>query len=203
LAWGGLLVGRFLVSGEEMGGQVGHESDGAGLGVGGEPVPDLGGRDLGDGKRLLVAHKNTSPIDTGDGGSVGIILSRPGRVRRGEVGVAGRGATVARDAIEEQAGLTEPVEIEEVIRPGRGLAVGRGGVVGAAHGDGGMVPVRESDDEIGIEPSADLDDLDLLSAERMMGMGDGHESRRGLGGGGSVLGASLASRIASCRWRWF
>ena len=103
--------------------------------------------------------------------------------------VAGRGASLARDAIEEQAGLTEPVEIEEVIRPGRGLAVGRGGPVSAAHGDGGMVPVRESDDEIGIEPSADLDDLDLLSAERVMGMGDGDESRRGLGGGGSVLGA--------------
>jgi hypothetical protein len=190
VAWVGLLVGRFLVSYEEMGGQVGHESDGAGLGVGGEPVPDLGGRDLGDGKRLLVAHKNTSPIDTGDGSSVGMILSRPGRVRGGEVGVAGRGSTVARDAIEEQAGLTESVAIQEVIRPGRGLAVGRGGRVSAAHGDGGMVPVRESDDEIGIEASADLDDLDLLSAERVMGMGDGYESRRGLGGGGSVPGAS-------------
>jgi hypothetical protein len=190
VAWGGLLVGRFLVSGEEMGGQVGHESDGAGLGVGGEPVPDLGGRDLGDGKRLLVAHKNTSPIDTSDVGSTGMILSRAGGVRGNGVDVAGRGASLARDAIEEQAGLAEPVELEEVIRPGRGLVVvGRGGIVRAAHGDGGMVPVRESDDEIGIEPSAEPDDLDLLSTERVMGMGDGHESRRGLGGGGSVLGA--------------
>jgi hypothetical protein len=177
------------VSGEEMGGQVGHESDGTGLGVGGEPVPDLGGRDLGDGKRLLVAHKNTSPIDTSDGGSMGMILSRFGRGRRGEVGVAGRVASLARDAIEEQAGLTEPVEIEEVIRPRWSLAVVGGGPVGAAHGDGGMVPVRESDDEIGIEASADLDDLELLSAERVMGMGDGDESRRRLGEGGSVLGA--------------
>jgi hypothetical protein len=182
-------VGRFLVSGEEMGGQVGHESDDAGLGLGGEPVPDLGGRDLGDGERLLVAHKNTSPIDTSDGGSVGMILSRFGRGRRGEVGVAGRGAALAGDAIEEQAGLTEPVEIEEVIRPRRGLAVGRGGIVGAAHGDGGMVPVRESDDEIGIEPPAELDDLDLLSVEWVMGMRNGDKSRRGLRGGGSVLGA--------------
>jgi hypothetical protein len=54
-------------------------------------------------------------------------------------------------------------------------------MVGAAHGDGGMVPVRESDDEIGVEPSADLDDLDLLSAERVMRMSDGDESRRRLG----------------------
>ena len=95
--------------------------------------------------------------------------------------MTGRGATLARDAIEEQADLTEPVEIQEVIRPGWGLALGRRGVVRAAHGDGGMVPVRESDDEIGIEPSAELDDLDLLSAERMMRMSDGDESRRWLG----------------------
>ena len=71
--------------------------------------------------------------------------------------------------------------VEEVIGPWRGLAVGRGRRISAAHGDGGMVPARESDDEIGIEPSADPDDLDLLSAERVMGMGDGDESRRGLG----------------------
>ena len=34
--------------GDEVGGQVRHELDGAGLGLGGEPVPDLGGRDDGD-----------------------------------------------------------------------------------------------------------------------------------------------------------
>jgi hypothetical protein len=44
-----------------------------------------------------------------------------------------------------------------------------------------MVPVWESDDEIGIKPSADLNDLNLLSTERMMRMSDGDESRRGLG----------------------
>jgi hypothetical protein len=44
-----------------------------------------------------------------------------------------------------------------------------------------MMPVRESDDEIRIEPSAELDDLDLLSTERVMRMGDRDESRRRLG----------------------
>jgi hypothetical protein len=112
---------------------------------------------------------------------MGMILSGVGRARRGGVRVTGGGAILARDAVEEQADLTEPLEIQEVIRPGRGLALGRGGIVSAAHGDGGMVPVRESDDEIGVEPPADLDDLDLLSAERVTRMSDGDESRRRLG----------------------
>ena len=165
--------------GDEIGGQVRHQSDGAGLGFGGEPVPDLGGLDHGDGKKLLNFHKSTSQIDTSDVDSMGIDLigsTRPGGgIRRPSQG------DLARDAIEEQADLAEPVEVQEVIRPGRGLAVGRGGIVRAAHGDGGMVPVRESDDEIGVEPSAEQDDLDLLSAERVMRMGNGDESQRRLG----------------------
>ena len=59
--WGGLLMGRFLVLGEERGGQVGHESDGAGLGLGGEAGPDAGGRDFlealnPDSKRVVNAY---------------------------------------------------------------------------------------------------------------------------------------------------
>jgi len=181
MAWGELLWGRFLVLGDEMGGQVGHQSDGAGLGFGGESVPDLGGLDHGGERMLLTIHKNTSLIDTGDTGSIGMILSRVGRVRSGGVRVTGRRAALARDAVEEQADLAESFEFQEVIRSGRGLAFGRGAIVRAAHGDGGMVPIRESDDEIGIEASAKQDDLDLLSAERMMRMGDGDESQRWLG----------------------
>jgi hypothetical protein len=113
---------------------------------------------------------------------MGMILSGAGRARRGGVRPPGRGATLARDAVEEQADLAESFEIQEVvIRRGRGLAFGRGGIVRAAHGDGGMVPIRETDDEIGIEASAKQDDLDLLSAERVMRMGDGDESQRRLG----------------------
>jgi hypothetical protein len=164
-----------------MGGQVGHESDGAGLGIGGEPVPDLGGRDQGDGKRLLRVHRNTSPIDLGDFGSTGMILSKVGRVRGEERDVIGRRATLARDAVQEAADLTESVEIQKMLWPGRGLVLGRRGVVRAAHGDGGMVAVRESDDEIRIKPPAELNNLDPLSAERMMRMGDGDKSQRRLG----------------------
>jgi hypothetical protein len=89
-------------------------------------------------------------------------------------------ATLARDVVKEEAGPTESVEIQEMLWPGRVLVLGRG-VVRAAHRNGGMVAVRESDDEIGIEPSAELDNLDLLSAERMMRMGDGGKSQRRLG----------------------
>ncbi|SIO10866.1 hypothetical protein SAMN05444166_2491 [Singulisphaera sp. GP187] len=109
---------------------------------------------------------------------MGMILSSAARGRMGLAGVTGRRAT---DAIEKQAGLAESVEIEKMIRPGRGPALRRRGVVRAAHGDGGMVPVRKSDDEIRIDPSAELDDLDLLPMERVMRMGDGDESQGGLG----------------------
>lgn len=94
---------------------------------------------------------------------------------------ARRTPTVSSHAIEELEDLTEAVEIEEVIRPRRGIALGWGGIVGAAQGDGGMPPVGESDDEIRINSSAELEDLDPLAAERMMRMGDGDESRRRLG----------------------
>jgi hypothetical protein len=95
--------------------------------------------------------------------------------------VIGHVVTLARDAIEEEADLAEPVEIQEMRWRLRGFVLGRRGVVCAAHGNGGMVTVRESDDEIRIEPSAESDDLDLESAKRMMRMGDGDESRKGLG----------------------
>jgi hypothetical protein len=129
----------------------------------------------------LIVHKNTPQIDVGDFGSTGMILSKVGRVRGVEMGVIGHVATHARDAIEEQADLTEPVEIQEMLRTRWDLVLGRRGVVRAAHGDGGMVPVREPDDEIRIGPSAELDDLDPHSAEWMMRMSDGDESRRSLG----------------------
>ena len=109
---------------------------------------------------------------------------------------AGRTPTVVGHALEELEDLTKAVEIEEVIRPRRGIALGWSGIVGSAQGDGGMPPVRESDDEIGIDSPAEQDDLDPLSAERMMRMGDGDESRRWLARGGSAPGAFRASAIA-------
>jgi hypothetical protein len=109
---------------------------------------------------------------------------------------AGRTPTVVSHALDELEDLTKAIEIEEVIRRRRGIALGWGSIVGAGQGDGGMPSVGESDDEIRINPSAESDDLDPLSAERMMRMGDGDESRRRLGRGGNALWASPASRTA-------
>lgn len=44
-----------------------------------------------------------------------------------------------------------------------------------------MSSVRESDDEVGVEPPAQADDLNALAAEGVMRMGDRDESRRRLG----------------------
>jgi hypothetical protein len=54
-------------------------------------------------------------------------------------------------------------------------------VVGATHRDGGVPSVGEADDEIGVDPPAQADDLDALTAEGMVRMGDGDRSRRQLG----------------------
>jgi hypothetical protein len=88
--------------------------------------------------------------------------------------------TVSSHAIEELDDLTEAVEIQEVIRR-REIALVRSEIIGAAQCNGGMSPVRESDDQIRINSPAETDYLDPLSAEWMMGMSDGDESRRQLG----------------------
>ncbi len=107
-----------------------------------------------------------------------MILTRVGRGSRVGVALARRGPTVARDAIEELKDLAQAVEIEQVIRWERGIGCGRGEIIGAAQGDGGMPPIRESDDEVRIASAAEPDDLDPLPAQGMVGMGDCGESRR-------------------------
>jgi hypothetical protein len=129
----------------------------------------------------LQSHKNTSQNETSDVRTLGVILARVDRGRRGVENRAGRTPTVASHALEELEDLTKAVEVEEVIRPRREIALGWGGIVGAGQGDGGMPPVGESDDEIRVNSPAEPNDLDSLSAERMMRMGDGDESQRWLG----------------------
>jgi hypothetical protein len=160
----------------EVGRQARHESDGTGLGLGGQAAPDLGGHDERLGDWFLQPHKNTSKDGARVAGTPGVILPGIGRGRRVAVFMTRRVPSGPSDAIDEQEDLTEAVEVEEVSRRG-GIGLGRREIIGAAQGDGGMPPVRESDDEIRIDSPAEPGDLDPLSAERMMGMGDGDESR--------------------------
>jgi len=123
---------------------------------------------------------NISPNETRSVGRMGLILLRLGR-GRWVVVVTRRRLTVSSDAIDELEDLTEAVEIQEVIRAWREIVIRRRSVVGAAQGDCGMPPVRETDDEVRIISAAKPDDLNPLATERMMGMGDRDESRRWLG----------------------
>jgi hypothetical protein len=54
-------------------------------------------------------------------------------------------------------------------------------VIGAAQGNGSVAPVREHDDQVRVISAANSNDLDALTAKRMMRMGDGDKSRRWLG----------------------
>ena len=132
-------------------------------------------------------------------GTMGVILARIVRGRRcGEV-VGRRRPRCSSDAIEHLEDLTEAVEIEEMIGPRWPLILGRREIIGVAQGNGGMPPVRESDNELGIRSTPKADDLDLLAAERMMGMGDGDQSRRRLGRRGSAPWASPRGATSCCK----
>ena len=117
-------------------------------------------------------------------------LPRIERVRWGAEVLSRHHLVVSSDAIEELEGLAKAVEIQEMIRPWREIALGWGEIIGAAQGDGGMPSVRETDDEIRVVSAAKSDDLDPLATKRVMRMGDGDESRRRLGWGGSALRGS-------------
>ena len=103
--------------------------------------------------------------------------------RPGPPGWSGRGSSADRRERCDRApgGLTEAIEIQEVVGPRWEIILRVREIIGVAQGDGGMPPVGKLDDEIGIRSATKADDLDLLAPERMMGMGDGDQSRRRLG----------------------
>jgi hypothetical protein len=95
--------------------------------------------------------------------------------------IGGRRGPAPGDVIEEMDDLAQAGEVEQVPGSRLGRAARSGRIIGAAQGDGSVAPVREPDDEIGISPSAQANDLDALTAKGVMRMGDGDESRRWLG----------------------
>jgi len=83
--------------------------------------------------------------------------------------------------------LVKTLEIEQVRDRKCRCGLTRISVICAAHRYSNMMAVWETNNEIWIYPPANTDDLDLLSAERMILTGYGYESRRGLGRNGSLL----------------
>ena len=93
---------------------------------------------------------------------------------------------MAAEGVDECGHLTQAGEIEEMSRVGRNRRVP--GVVGGVEGDSAMAAVRQTHDDVRTRAVADADDGQLLSAERVVRMRDGHASRRELGKRGSALG---------------
>jgi hypothetical protein len=127
------------------------------------------------------------PLGSGVARTVGGILAPEPRVE-----VAGPSAGWVREtsllaqAVDELGHLTQALEIEQR-RRGRKGSRGVGGVVRRTERDSGMAAVGQTDDDVGVLAVADADDGQSLPTERMVGMRDGHESRRALGGRGSAL----------------
>ena len=90
------------------------------------------------------------------------------------------------EAVDALSHLPQALKIEQM-RSSRKGSRGVGGVVRVAEGHGRMAAIRHADDNVRARAVPDADDGQLLSAEGMMGMRDGHESQSKLGGRGSAL----------------
>ncbi len=128
------------------------------------------------------------PLDNGAMQMAGGILPPTGQRSAAGISVGRiREASSLAEALDVLGHLTQSVEIKQV-RGREGKKRGIRGRVSGAEGDGGVVAIRQTDDDIRALAAADANDGELLPAERMMGMRDRHASRRGLGRGGSALG---------------
>jgi hypothetical protein len=127
------------------------------------------------------------PLGNGVARTVGGILApEPGAKFAGISAWRVRETSLLAEAVNELGHQTQALEVEQM-RSRRKGSREVGGVVRRAEGDGGMAAVRQTDDDVRTLTVADADDGQLLPAERMMRMRDGHASRRGLGRRGSAL----------------
>jgi hypothetical protein len=106
----------------------------------------------------------------------------------GTSGRRGGGVFSSAKGVEKLDHPPQSVEVEYVCgtgRRGQRRWISRG--LGCVDGNGRVTAVGQPNDDIGMLTVAEADDRQLLSAEGMMGMGNGHESRRRLGQRGSAL----------------
>lgn len=64
--------------------------------------------------------------------------------------------------------VPQPLNREQRGITGEGIGGGRSVVVSPARGDGTMIAIGQADDEIGVGPTTDPNDLDALPSEGMM-----------------------------------
>ena len=81
-------------------------------------------------------------------------------------------ARLPRPCIEPDPDLAQSLNVKTMAGQDRRFGWEGEGVIGTSQSDGEMASVRELDDEIRINSSADGDDLHHLSREGMMGMDD-------------------------------
>jgi hypothetical protein len=81
--------------------------------------------------------------------------------------------------------LAEPVQRQQ--RQGSLWGRRDASVIGRAHREGGMGPIRELHHEVRVGPLPNADDRHALAPQGVMRMGDGHRFRNRLGQWGSVL----------------
>ena len=70
---------------------------------------------------------------------------------------------------------------------GGDIRVGRPVVVGQTRGNGSVIAIGQANDEVGIWPSADANELHALAVQGMMWMGHRHPFQSWLVKGGNVL----------------
>jgi len=80
--------------------------------------------------------------------------------------------------LDQENGLVQAIQSEQMGGDQGGGLLGRGGVVCPAHGDSRMGAIFQLDDEVRVWASPDANNLDLLTIKWVIGTNDGYESRR-------------------------
>ena len=100
---------------------------------------------------------------------------------------------------DERSSLTQPRECKQGHRRKGGIVGARARIIGPTHGDGGVIAIGETDDQIRVCTLAQTHDGDALTAQRMMGMDDRDGFRKSLGRWGSVLWGYPRCTTGQCK----
>lgn len=83
--------------------------------------------------------------------------------------------------------LPQPLHRQQRRFGGREIGVSCPAIVSQACGDGPMVAIEQTDDEVGIRPASNPNELHALAMQRMVRVSHGHPFQRRFAKGGSVL----------------